>query len=92
MAVDGEQEERNNELRSDLSDTEYNASAESNASSRRSSVDLPLYRLTLHNNNGETTRNDSEHESEVGMLVSAAIVVCLLCVFFFFSLHLHHAL
>lgn len=77
----------NTAVRSDISDTEYNASAESNASSRRSSIDLPIYKLNLncgdqttqHNRNGDI-ENDSD---EVGMLCVYVCVRIFYVVLFF---------
>ncbi|XP_018573414.1 E3 ubiquitin-protein ligase Nedd-4 isoform X2 [Anoplophora glabripennis] len=59
-----------NSLRSDISDTDYNASAESNESSRRSSVDVPHYQLNPQNINrnrggsSEVDFIDSNSESD----------------------------
>ncbi|XP_057664447.1 E3 ubiquitin-protein ligase Nedd-4 isoform X3 [Diorhabda carinulata] len=65
--------ERRRSVRSDLTDreyrnscnTDYNASAESNASSRRSSIDMPMYRLTLRDGNGDGAddESDDQHDS-----------------------------
>ncbi|KAJ8925495.1 hypothetical protein NQ315_009333 [Exocentrus adspersus] len=50
-----------NSLRSELSDTDYNASAESNESSRRSSVDVPHYQLNSINvNRNHEDRNEND--------------------------------
>lgn len=51
-----------------ISDTEYNASAESNNSSRRSSVDVPHFELCAPNLNRDhhRTNNCEDGQSEVG--------------------------
>lgn len=54
-----------------LSDTEYNGSAESNNSSRRSSVDVPhfeLCSLNLNRNHRRANNYDDDRHSEVGRL------------------------
>lgn len=51
-----------------ISDTDYNASAESNNSSRRSSVDVPQFELCSHRNHRRTENCDGEDRSEVGRL------------------------
>ncbi|XP_056632768.1 E3 ubiquitin-protein ligase Nedd-4 isoform X2 [Diorhabda sublineata] len=71
--VDSEEEEVEEEEAADLTDreyrnscnTDYNASAESNASSRRSSIDMPMYRLTLRDGNrdGADDESDDQHDS-----------------------------
>lgn len=48
-----------------ISDTDYNASAESNNSSRRSSMDVPHFELCTHRDH---RRRDSCDDSEVGKL------------------------
>ncbi|CAG9862580.1 unnamed protein product [Phyllotreta striolata] len=53
--------ENRNSVTSDLCDTDYNASAESNESSRRSSVDMPQYQITFQNGN---RYNGGENESD----------------------------
>lgn len=62
-----------NSLRSEISDTDYNASAESNESSRRSSVDVPHYQLNPQNinrNHGNSNEIDFiDSNSEVRTLV-----------------------
>ncbi|XP_074037409.1 E3 ubiquitin-protein ligase Nedd4 isoform X1 [Leptinotarsa decemlineata] len=54
-------DERNHEnrisLRSDICDTDYNGSAESNESSRRSSVDIPRFQLCQMNFGRRSTEN-----------------------------------
>lgn len=51
-----------------ISDTDYNASAESNTSSRRSSVDVPQFELCSHRNHRRTDNCDGDDRSEVGRL------------------------
>lgn len=51
-----------------ISDTDYNASAESNNSSRRSSVDVPQFELCSHRNHRRTDNCDGDDRSEVGRL------------------------
>lgn len=51
-----------------ISDTDYNASAESNNSSRRSSIDVPQFELCLHTDNHRRDTCAGDDHSEVGRL------------------------
>lgn len=51
-----------------ISDTDYNASAESNNSSRRSSVDVPHFELCSHRDHRRTNSYGGDEQSEVGRL------------------------
>lgn len=64
-----------------ISDTDYNASAESNNSSRRSSIDVPHFELCSRNLVREHRRADNrEHDgqSEVGRLSTKLLLLLLL--------------
>lgn len=58
---------------SEVSDTDYHGSEESNGSSRRSSIDIPRYQLA----NGRISES-TVHQSEVGRL-SACVTLRILC-------------
>lgn len=51
-----------------ISDTDYNASAESNNSSRRSSIDVPHFELCSHRDYRRRDNCDGDEYSEVGRL------------------------
>lgn len=51
-----------------ISDTDYNASAESNSSSRRSSVDVPHFELCSHRDHRRINNYGGDEQSEVGRL------------------------
>lgn len=59
--------ENRNSVTSDLCDTDYNASVESNDSSRRSSIDMPQYQLTFESGGGGRNEDDVDN-NEVGTL------------------------
>uniref|UniRef100_A0A6P7FPL4 E3 ubiquitin-protein ligase n=1 Tax=Diabrotica virgifera virgifera TaxID=50390 RepID=A0A6P7FPL4_DIAVI len=54
--------ENRNSVASDICDTDYNASAESSDSSRRSSIDMPQYQLNLQDANGNGTDDDESDD------------------------------
>ncbi|CAH1107655.1 unnamed protein product [Psylliodes chrysocephalus] len=53
--------ENRNSVTSDLCDTDYNASVESNDSSRRSSIDMPQYQLTFESGGGGRNEDDVDN-------------------------------
>lgn len=70
-----------------ISDTDYNASAESNNSSRTSSIDVPHFQLSLLRQNGNHRSCNNGEQSEVGRLSSEmlAVDVQFVCVCVFHS-------